>query len=368
MKPFRRVLIVQPYGIGDLLFITPVFRALRLLPGIERVDLILGSRTRAVVENNPHVDELIEIDKDFLHGQSAIQNLLFWKDLAFKIRNRRYDLLLDYSLRMEYSLMGLFLWGIPVRAAFDYKRRGFFATHRIPIKDGFHSKHVTDYCCDLAEKAGIPVENRFLEFYLTDAERIKAAETIQARSGRLMHRYLAVSPGGGESWGADAHFKRWPMPYFVGFSRDLYESHELDGIVLLGSPGEKKLCEEFQRLANFPVLNLAGEISLIESAAILEKAVMLLANDGGMVHLARSLEVPVTAFYGPVDPAVYGPYPVSGQSLAIIKKDLECRPCYRAFRYNSACIGRECLQALSPDEALKEFSESLLSQNVPFRK
>ena len=64
-----------------------------------------------------------------------------------------------------------------------------------------------------------------------------------------MHRYLAVSPGGGESWGADAYFKRWPVPYFVRFSRDLYESHGLDGIVLLGSSGEKKLCEEFQKEA-----------------------------------------------------------------------------------------------------------------------
>ena len=39
-KPLRRVLVIQPYGIGDLLFVTPVLRALQLLPGIETVDVM----------------------------------------------------------------------------------------------------------------------------------------------------------------------------------------------------------------------------------------------------------------------------------------------------------------------------------------
>ena len=66
MKSLRRVLIVQPYGIGDLLFLTPVFRALRLIPTVERVDLLLGSRTETVVRANPHVDNFYSIDKVFV--------------------------------------------------------------------------------------------------------------------------------------------------------------------------------------------------------------------------------------------------------------------------------------------------------------
>src|SRR5262249_47960476 len=61
VKSPRRVLIVHPYGIGDLLFVTPVLRALRLLPSVERVDLLLGSRTDAVVRANPHVDDIFVI-------------------------------------------------------------------------------------------------------------------------------------------------------------------------------------------------------------------------------------------------------------------------------------------------------------------
>ncbi|HXV27626.1 MAG TPA: hypothetical protein VD913_01540, partial [bacterium] len=62
--------------------------------------------------------------------------------------------------------------------------------------------------------------------------------------------------------------------------------------------------------------------------------------------------------YGPVDPEIYGPYPVSPRTLAIIKEGLECRPCYQRFRYNSACSGRECLQQLTPEEAWQAIEAS----------
>ena len=70
MKSLRRVLIVQPYGIGDLLFLTPVLRALRVMPTVEKVDLLLGSRTESVVRANPHVDQIYSIDKDLFHRRS----------------------------------------------------------------------------------------------------------------------------------------------------------------------------------------------------------------------------------------------------------------------------------------------------------
>ncbi len=101
MNRARRVLIVQPYGIGDLLFLTPVLRALRLMPGVEIVDLLLGSRTDAVIRSNPHIDKIYSIDKDKVHRQSKLQNFKDLRSLGAELSSRHYDLLLDYSLRGE---------------------------------------------------------------------------------------------------------------------------------------------------------------------------------------------------------------------------------------------------------------------------
>jgi ADP-heptose:LPS heptosyltransferase len=107
-----------------------------------------------------------------------------------------------------------------------------------------------------------------------------------------------------------------------------------------------------------PFLNFAGELSILESSALLERAALFLGNDGGLVHMAHALRIPLIAFYGPVDPAVYGPTPASSRALVVYKKDLACRPCYARFRYNSACEKRECLQELTPDEAWAQMEES----------
>lgn len=352
MKPLRRVLIVQPYGIGDLLFLTPVLRALRLIPSVEVVDLLLGSRTEAAVVSNPHVDKIFNVDKDLIHRQGSLKNIQGFIGLGGKLRKRKYDLLLDYSLRGEYAFVGQFFLGIPKRAGFDYKRRSFFHTHRVPIPGGFAGRHVAEYVCELAEEAGIPIEDRFLEFYVTEKDREEASGWI-SKVGFEQRKILILSPGGGESWGKDACFKRWPVRYLVEFLEKVRPYCYFDAVLILGSSKERDLAQEVSDLLRVENINGAGELSLGTVGALMERAVIFVGNDGGLVHLARALCLPLIAFYGPVDPQVYGPYPPSEKAVAVYKEELSCRPCYVKFRYNSSCIGRECLQDLKPEEALE---------------
>ena len=126
MRTLRRVLIVHPYGIGDLLFVTPVMRALRLIPTVETVDLLLGSRTREVVESNPPVNDIFVVDKDRAHRQTWKENFCDQWELGRKLRAKHYDLILDYSLRREHAFFGRFFLGIPKCAGFAYKKRATF--------------------------------------------------------------------------------------------------------------------------------------------------------------------------------------------------------------------------------------------------
>lgn len=353
MKSLRRVLIVQPYGIGDLLFLTPVLRALRLIPTVETVDLLLGSRTDAVVRGNPHIDKIFIMDRDKAHRQGKLQNLRDLRALGKELSARRYDLLLDYSLRGEYAFFSKFFLGIKRRAGFAYKDRAFFHNIRVPLPDGFKDRHAADTVCDLAQQAGIRVEDRFLEFYTQPRDQEAASAILKEKFGSSNPSFAVVSPGGGESWGKDAHFKRWPVPFFAAFMNLLQEKIPFQNILILGSGKEKELAEELVRGVKCPAVNLCGEISLETSAAMIEKAVLFVGNDGGLVHLASALDRPIAAFYGPVAPEVYGPYPKTSRTAAIYKEGLECRPCYQRFRYKSDCAGRECLQDLRPEEALK---------------
>ena len=365
MRSLKRVLAVHPYGIGDFLFLTPVLRALRLVPSVEKVDLLLGSRTSDAARENPHVDEIFVADKGRYQSQSGRQTAREIYRLGKELRSRKYDLLLDYSLRGEYAFFARVFLGIPKTAGFDYKRRGWLHTVRFPLPQGFSGRPVVDSYSELAERAGIPVDDRWLEFYIPESARRAAFEKWRQKTGLSgPGRFLFVSPGGGESWGKDAHFKQWPVPFFAELCSRLLCAGSFDGVAILGSPGEKELAAGLAQKLDKPCHDFSGELGLLESAALLERAALFLANDGGLVHMAHALRVPLIAFYGPVDPAVYGPWPSSPQALAVYKKDLSCRPCYVRFRYNSACPGRECLQDLTPDEAWRQIAEKGFLKDV----
>jgi lipopolysaccharide heptosyltransferase II len=354
-KTLRRVLIVHPYGIGDLLFVTPVLRALRLIPTVEKVDLLLGSRTDIVVRHNPHVDEIFSIDKDKAHAQSSFSNLKEMLALGGKLRRNRYDLMLDYSLRREYAFWGQWVLNVPRRAGLDYRGRSLFHNIRLAIPDGFTGHHVTDDYCALAERAGIRVEDRFLEFYPQDNIRVQAEAFLKKEKAK---RVIVVAPGGGESWGKDAHFKRWLPQSFAELINKLSSLIHADKVLILGTQGEKDLAREMQQKLKMPSLDLTGETTLDFTAALIEKALLFMGNDGGLVHLAHALRTPLIALYGPVDPKVYGPYPSSDRALTVALADLPCRPCYHKFRYKSDCPDRACLQRLTPemvwDQMVKE--------------
>jgi lipopolysaccharide heptosyltransferase II len=362
MRTLRRILIVHPYGIGDLLFVTPVLRALRLIPTVETVDLLLGSRTREVVEHNPHINDIFVVDKDLAHRQTWRENLRDNLELGRRLGNKHYDLILDYSLRRENAFFGRFFLGIPRCAGFAYKKRATFHNIRYPLPEAFWKRHVVDFYCDLAEAAGIPVEDRFLEYYFPKPVSLLEAE-IAAKLKLLPERFLTVAPGGGDSWGKEASFKRWPVKYFAELITKLQTERGLHGVAILGSRSEKALCEELQAMIHPPSVVLAGETTLAQTAMVLKRSALFVGNDGGLVHLARALRVPLIAFYGPVPPEVYGPYPPSPDAIAVYKKNLECRPCYYKFRYNKQCPTIACLKDLTPEQAME-----MIGGQAPFSK
>lgn len=348
MKSIRNILISQPYGLGDALFITPVLRALKTIPSVETVDLLLGSRTEPVFRNNPHVDRIFSIDKGKWHRSK----MEMWKDIACfsKEMRNQYDLLIDFSLQREYGFYGQFFFGIPTRIGFNYNGRGTFLTHSIPLPLGYEGKHVVDFYSELVGLIDLEVEDRFLEFFVSEEEQQEADRILKQRAFLPTKHFVVVAPGGGESWGQDAVFKRWPVTYFIESLKLLKQRIDFEGILIVGSPGERELGEAILQGSGYPVVNLCGELSLGASAAVLEKALLFFGNDGGLVHLARALDTPLMALYGPVNPRVYGPYPTSLRAVSIVKKNLPCRPCYNRFHYNAACPDQECLRSLFPAE------------------
>lgn len=355
----ERILMIHPFGIGDALFMTPTIRTLKE-NGAEQIDLLLGSRTRAIFETNPHVNHIYEWDK--AKPQSWRNKIRYWIKLFrmfLEIRHQRYQAVFDYSLGREYAFWAWILFGIADRIGFNFKNRGVFLTRKIDLPDGFSEKPVAEYYRDLLTLYGVPNQARPLEFYFhtSDEDSVRhLMDELTLKPGA----FFAVAPGGGESWGRDSWLKRWPVSFFAVFIQRIFVHCGLTDIpvVIIGANSERRLGDQMKRLLpEMKVHNLCGSMPLRSTAALIQKAMCVIANDGGLVHVSRAVQTPLIAFYGPVNPHVYGPYPEDSSALAIVNTGPKCRPCYRRMRYQADCAGNECLTTLTPDYAF-DFARS----------
>lgn len=356
----KKALLIHPFGIGDALFVTPLIRTLKE-NGVEQIDLLLGSRTREIFQNNPNVHQIFEWDKSKPGNiPEKIKRLTGLVRLFFKIWSEHYPVVFDFSPTGQYAPLSLFFFWIRLRVGFNFKGKGFFLTHQVDLPDGFSGKPMVEYYLDLARLLNVEPSSPKTEFFLGDHDQ-RSVQILLQRFG-INHQLpvAAVAPGGGESWGQDARLKRWPVQNFAALIKKFSERQGIAGTILIfGSRKERNLGNELiPHIHGHAVFNLCGETSISETAGLLKKSLFLIANDSGLVHLAHALEVPVVSIFGPVDPQVYGPYPKSQKAVAVTHEGPACRPCYHRFRYQAACVGVECLNHLTPEHVFEHIEAS----------
>ena len=350
-----RILITQPYGLGDAVFMLPFLKALRDHKEVGRIDVILGHRTREILENSGLVDDIFVIDKDVWKAQGYWYALRDKWRLFLALRHRRYTIFVDLSMQPEYGFWAKYLLGIRVRAGFNYKRRNRFLNRplHLPV-EGFQGKHMIEFFVELAGLLDCRLLDRKPLLSVSDELAASVAEDLLRPNG-ISGRYAVVSPGGGVTWGRDARYKHWPVAHFVELLRRLRQKGCFDGVVVLGAGHEVEIGVSLKRSLEGPVANLCGRTGIMQAVAVCKGAAVFIGNDGGLVHLAATQDIPVVAFYGPADPLVYGPYPRQKNFLEV-SKGLACQPCYKGFRYNKECGNIACLNDLAPADVLEEMT------------
>ena len=360
----KRILVVNPYGIGDVLFSTPLLKSLKEAVRPERIDVLLGSRTREVLKNNPNVDTIYSLDKDELRALSGLKRA--WKIYQFykELKKNHYDVFIDLSLTREYAFFAKYYLRIPRRVGFDYKKRGCFLNLKEPLPNGFTGQSVPKSYSNLLKLLSLtPPEKLKMEFVVNESVSTHIWKRLRAKGILKGARIVAVSAGGGASWGRDAPFKQWPPRYFRGLLEKIHLMYPIDVVVFLGGRADDLLNHEVSRDLSFSSVHLADYLTLEETAAVFKLSRFALLNEGGLCHVAATQGTPIISVVGPVDEKVYGPV---GDHLQIFIKrdDLECRPCYQKFRYNSECEHQACLKELMPEDAQRTIIESRFLQNL----
>ncbi len=348
-----KYLVVNPFGIGDVLFTTPVLRAIKQKDPDNFIGYWSNARTAEILRNNHRVDKVFALSRGDLKKtfrRSRREGLCRLFDLLKQIRREKFDCLLDFSLEHRYAF-ACWLMGIRRRVGFDYLGRGRFLTVKVPIS-GFTDRHVVEYYLELLPKIGIPVpDDKTLELFISESARKKAFDVLEAAGVTYGDPVIGIAPGAGASWGRDASIKHWPAQRFAMVADTLIQEFHAK-VLLLGDISERPIAESIASAMKNKAVDLVGKTTLEELSGIMGSLKVLLANDGGPLHMAVAAGVRTVSFFGPVDESVYGPYPAS-ESHVTIKTELDCRPCYRQFRRQDCTRNRECLTSIDTAEVLR---------------
>ena len=357
MKP-KNVLIINTFGIGDVLFSTPLINAIKSNLSSSKIHYICNQRNVELMKNNPNIESVLVFEKDDFRDVSKESKIKFVKKLVKFIRDIRaldIDTAIDLTLNYQMSLI-LMIAGVKMRLGYDYKNRGKFLTHKIPLS-GFSDKHVALYYLDLLKYLGMDISGQHRLCSYASIKEEKMAEEFLRQNNFAGKKLIGIAAGGGKSWGPDAIYRRWGVDNFIYVGKKLSEMDNV-GIVLLGTGEEKEICDKIQKGIGRNTLSLCGKTDINCLLAIIKKCKVVLCNEGGILHISVGLGVSTVSLFGPVDDKVYGPFPVSDSHKVVVAEGVTCRPCYRNFKHD-LCDAQNCLNGIDKECVLSATKELL---------
>ncbi|HEY0755281.1 MAG TPA: lipopolysaccharide heptosyltransferase II [Ktedonobacteraceae bacterium] len=352
----RRILIVRLDLIGDLVLSMVLVRVLKRSYPAAEIDLISVPASARVLEGDPDLALLLGYDPNLWRRPQALLRSKNWRELRAllqRLRAREYDLAISVFGKWAAVLTAL----SGARRTLGFGREGFpgLMSDNVPGKHWTpgEKKHEVDYCLELAQAAGalITAEDRYPRLLIPTQATEEVAQMLTAAGVEPQRPLVAchVSANNGQS-------KRWPVPYWAALLDRLMREENAQ-VILTGAPNDLPLVEKISQRMHEQALNLVGKTSLLQLAALLKRADLLISGDSGPMHMAGAVETPLIAIHGPTDPALSGPV---SHYATILRSAIWCSPCYEA-KETADCrfFTTQCMKDVLPAQVFAVAHEKL---------
>jgi len=356
---YNSFLVINIFGIGDVLFTTPILRNLRNAFPEAKIFFLCNRKTAPILKSHPLISKIFVYERDEF---VAAEQKSFWAgfkkyhNLISEIKKEKIDCAIVLPL---HTLFGFFAWaaGIKHRCGLDYKNRGRFLTHKVKI-EGFLDKHVVEYYLDTLTLLDVPIKTRDLEVGI-HKESQQWADNLLKQYNLTNSFIIGVAPFGGDTFGKDDHVRRWPPGNFAALIDRLSEELKAKIFIFAGPKEKEDVSGMMNIIRNKNNCYEFAEVSLEKMVSLIDKCSLFISNDTGPLRFADALKKKIVALYGPLDEKVYGPYPFNEKRIIVVKKDLSCRPCYKRFKLPICNRNRECMNSISIKEVF-EAARSLI--------
>ncbi len=336
----RRIVLLKPSALGDVVHALPVLTALREHFPDARITWVVNKAYEPLLAGHPHLTDTLPFDRGAFRnspGKAVTYSLRF----ANELRRRRFDLVIDLQGLLRTGLMCA-ATGAPVRVGFADAREGsrHFYTHRVAVPDADRI-HAVERYWRVAEALGIASRPKRFVVPLRPPDLDAADRSLAG----LPRPWLALAVGA--RWVT----KRWPPGHFAELANRAQQAFG-GSVVFVGTADDTAPSLEVARQLHGPHRDFTGRTTLPLLAALLSKCDVMVGNDTGPLHLAAALGRPCVAPYTCTKAALHGPYgsPAGGVETAV--------PC--GGSYLKHCPhGMVCLPDLTPEKLWPPLAEVL---------
>jgi len=340
----QNILIVKLSAIGDVIHTLPALNAIRRHYPHAHITWLVEEAAAGLLKGHPALDRVIVSKrKSWVSGLSGPLWYQHLKEALVFLRNLRdtcYDMVLDF----QASLKGGVLVGL-VRSkrkigfgkGLEHQEHSYlFLNEKVPAVD--MEIHALTRGLMMLEHVGIPTPQVAYDLPVTEKDTLRIAQLLSQKGIESGAKFVAINPV------AQWETKLWDNAKFAELADYLVDRYAVS-VVFSGGATDRRVVEDICKRMQTRAVNLAGQTTLIELAALYEQATCLISTDTGPMHIGAAVGVPVVALFGPTAPWRTGPF---GNGHRVIRAPVECAPCF-----NRTCDPAQCMHKIEVAQVIE---------------
>ncbi len=334
-----KILIIKLSSLGDIILSTAAIRAIRekFLQNY-KISFLVGEQSKEALLRCPHIDELIVAD--FQNKDKGLVGLL---NMAGVLRKKNFDIVIDLQNNRTSHILS-FLSMSPNRYGYDNKKFSFLLNSR--IKDEQPALDPVTHQFKILNMLGIDLKDKHLELWPTEDDEHYIDEMLSSQWLSANQKLVGLNISASERWLT----KVWPQKNMAKLCEEL--ANRDFRVVLTGIHKDlDKANELLNMVRNSKPINACAKTTINQLACLIKKCSVFISADSSPLHIAAAVDTPIVALFGPTDPARHMP---PAKKSVIIKKGLECSPCYKP-----KCKKNKCMEMIIPEDVLYAVSQLL---------
>jgi len=286
LDKIKKILIIQYKPFGDILLNTGYMPALRAKFPKAQIDYVIQKPYLTILQDNPNLNNLILMEKKSKRGLHYISYLVERFKVMRHVRSNKYDVVID-QLRGPGSAQITIYSGAKYRIGWIQKRWNWVYNYKI---ERDNHRYYASAKFDLLKPLGVE-EIPHNTYYKVHEKSVETINNWLKEIDLFDKKIVVFSPG------TPVLAKQWDLNNYARLGDMILQNTDYK-LILLWGPGEKKDVEYISnKMKKKPVI--AIPTSFNEAAALLKQTDLYIANDGGISHLAVTMETPSITIFGP---------------------------------------------------------------------